>query len=119
MVLTRGLAVQRCLTPLLGLGLHLKWQVLGEHSLASSAFILSLSHGGTHSSGRSAEKPLFCSGTGCGHVGDTAPVLGSPLSGCLLVAWPIFADFSHYPLPTNTFLILSLPNLSSTSNSLQ
>ena len=51
----------------------------------------------------SAEQPLFCSGTGCGHVGHTAPGLGSPVSGCLLVAWPILAAFSHYPLPTNTF----------------
>ena len=33
-----------------------------------------------------------------------SPVLGSPLSGCLLVAWPILAAFSHYPLPANTFL---------------
>lgn len=104
MVLTQGLAVQPCLTPPLGLGLHLKWQVLDEHSLASSAFIFSLSYGSTPALVTSAEQPLFCSGTGCGHEGHTAPVLGSPLSGCLLVAWPILAAFSHYPLPANTFL---------------
>ena len=67
----------------------------------------------------SAEQPLFCSGTGCGHVGHTAPVLGWPLSGCLLVAWPILAAVSHYPLPANTFFILSFSSLSRASNSLQ
>lgn len=119
MVLTQGLAVQPCLTPPLGLGLHLKWQVLDEHSLASSAFIFSLSYGSTPALVTSAEQPLFCPGTGCGHVGHTAPVLGWPLSGCLLVAWPILAAVSHYPLPANTFFILSFSSLSRASNSLQ